>query len=99
MNNPFKISPTRFWAMVVKEFIQMRRDRMTFALMIGIPTMQLILFGYAINSDPKHLPAAILMADDGPQARTVLHAISNSAYIDFVRQAKKEDEGRDRPRG
>jgi len=95
MTNPFKISPRRFWAVLVKEFIQMRRDRLTFAMMIGIPTMQLILFGYAINTDPKHLPAAIILADDGPQARTVLHAISNSTYIDFVRQAASEREGRD----
>jgi len=95
MNNGSRISPRRFWAMVVKEFIQMRRDRMTFALMVGIPMMQLILFGFAINSDPKHLPAAILMADNGPEARTVLHALSNSAYIDFVRQADTEQQGRD----
>ena len=46
----------RFWAMVVKEFVQMRRDRLTFGMMIGIPLMQLVLFGFAINSDPKHLP-------------------------------------------
>ena len=49
----------RFWAIVVKEFIQMRRDRLTFGMMIGIPLIQLVLFGYAINSDPKHLPTAI----------------------------------------
>src|SRR5664280_2933725 len=49
----------RFWAVVVKEFIQMRRDRLTFAMMLGIPMIQLVLFGYAINSDPKHLPTAI----------------------------------------
>ena len=50
-------SPARFWAMVVKEFIQMRRDRVTFAMMVGVPLLQLTLFGFAINSDPKHLPA------------------------------------------
>jgi ABC-2 type transport system permease protein len=49
----------RFWAIVGKEFIQMRRDRVTFAMMIGIPILQLIIFGYAINSDPKHLPTAV----------------------------------------
>ncbi|MDD5350967.1 MAG: ABC transporter permease [Chthoniobacteraceae bacterium] len=86
-------SPARFWAMIYKEFIQMRRDRMTFGLMIGVPLIQLILFGFAINSDPKHLPAAVLMADNGPQARTLLHAISNSAYFDVVRQLKTEEEG------
>ncbi|GIW54542.1 MAG: mannose-1-phosphate guanyltransferase [Nitrospiraceae bacterium] len=88
-------SPARFWAMVVKEFIQMRRDRLTFGMMIGIPLIQLILFGFAINSDPKRLPTAVLLADHGPQARTVLYAIRNSGYFDFVRQVKTESEGHD----
>jgi ABC-2 type transport system permease protein len=90
-----KFSPARFWAMVVKEFVQMRRDRLTFAMMIGIPLMQLILFGYAINSDPKHLPAAVLLADDGPQVRTLLYAIKNSGYFEFVTQVKTESEAHD----
>jgi ABC-2 type transport system permease protein len=85
----------RFWAMVVKEFVQMRRDRITFGMMIGIPLLQLTLFGFAINSDPKHLPAALLMADDGPQARTVMNAIRNSSYFDFVRRVNTEEEVRD----
>jgi len=71
----------------------MRRDRVTFAMMVGIPLIQLVLFGFAINSDPKRLPAAVLLADHGPQARTLLHAIRNSAYFDFVRQVKTESEG------
>jgi ABC-2 type transport system permease protein len=54
------LSPTRLLAMILKEFIQMKRDRMTFAMMIGIPIIQLMLFGFAINSDPKHLPTAVL---------------------------------------
>ncbi|MEW6247332.1 MAG: ABC transporter permease [Nitrospirota bacterium] len=86
-------SPARFWAMVVKEFIQMRRDRLTFGMMIGIPLIQLTLFGFAINSDPKRLPTAVLLADHGPQGRTVLYAIQNSGYFDFVRQVKTESEG------
>ncbi len=73
----------------------MRRDRVTFAMMVGIPLIQLVLFGFAINSDPKHLPAAVLLADHGPQGRTLLHAIRNSAYFDFVRQVKTESEGHD----
>jgi len=85
----------RFWAMIVKEFIQMRRDRVTFGMMVGVPLLQLILFGYAINSDPKHLPTALLQADDGPQVRTILSAIKNSSYFDFVRQVRTEAEGRD----
>jgi ABC-2 type transport system permease protein len=89
-----QFSWARFWAMVVKEFIQMRRDRLTFGMMVGIPILQLILFGFAINSDPKHLPAALLVADDGPLERTLLNAIKNTTYFDFVRQVKTEAEGR-----
>ena len=54
----------RLLAVLAKEFIQMRRDRLTFAMMVGIPIMQLCLFGYAINTDPKHLPTAIMRATD-----------------------------------
>jgi ABC-2 type transport system permease protein len=85
----------RFVAIVVKEFIQMRRDRVTFGMMVGIPLIQLILFGFAINADPKHLPAAVLLADNGPQGRTILNAIRNSSYFDFVREVKTESEARD----
>src|SRR6266581_908793 len=88
-------SIARFRAMLAKEFIQMRRDRLTFAMMIGIPLLQLILFGFAINSDPKHLPAALLAADQGPQVRTLLNAIQNSSYFDFVRQVHSEAEAHD----
>src|SRR5271170_2062093 len=94
MNWPHRVSPRRFWAMVVKEFIQMRRDRLTFGMMVGIPLIQLALFGFAINSDPKHLPAAVILADDGPQVRTLLYAIRNSDYFDFVREYHTESEGR-----
>lgn len=95
MNKRWDFSFARFWAMVVKEFIQMRRDRVTFAIMVGVPLLQLTLFGFAINSDPKHLPAAVLLADNGPQGRTLLYAIQNSGYYDFVRQLKTESEGHD----
>src|SRR5680860_1350999 len=78
----------RTWAMVVKEFVQMRRDRMTFATMIFIPILQLVLFGYAINTDPKHLPTAVLLRDDGPLTRAVLTAMKNSEYFEFVRQVR-----------
>lgn len=88
-------SVPRLWAIVVKEFIQMRRDRVTFGMMIGVPLIQLVLFGYAINADPKRLPTAVLMADYGPQSRTVLHAIRNSGYFEFTRELTSEQEGRD----
>ena len=86
-------SPARLWAIVVKEFIQMRRDRLTFGMMVGIPLVQLMLFGFAINSDPKHLATAVLLADHGPQGRTLLSAIRESGYFDFVRQVGSEAEG------
>jgi ABC-2 type transport system permease protein len=82
----------RFCAMVRKEFIQMRRDRMTFGMMIGVPMLQLILFGYAINSDPKHLPTAVYSQDNGVFARTIIWSMRNSSYFDITREPKDEVE-------
>ncbi|WP_448189606.1 ABC transporter permease [Azospirillum sp. sgz301742] len=87
-----RFSPRRFVAVMVKEFIQMRRDRLTFAMMVAIPIMQLILFGFAINSDPKRLPAAVLAADDSPFARTLVAAMVNSGYFEMIRTARTEAE-------
>jgi ABC-2 type transport system permease protein len=92
LNTLHTFSLARFLAMVVKEFIQVRRDRLTFGMMVGIPLIQLVLFGFAINSDPKHLPAAVLLADYGPYGRTLLFAIRNSSYFDVVRQVETEAE-------
>jgi ABC-2 type transport system permease protein len=85
----------RLWAIVLKEFIQMKRDRVTFAMMVGIPLMQLMLFGFAINSDPKHLPTAIRAADQGPFARTLVAALRNSGYFALVKEAATEAEARE----
>lgn len=74
---------TRFLAVLAKEFIQMRRDRVTFGMMIGIPVVQLVLFGFAINADPHHLPTLVELADDGPLGRAVLAAMKESDYFDF----------------
>jgi len=82
----------RFCAIVAKEFIQMRRDRLTFAMMIGIPLIQLVLFGYAINSDPKHLPTAVYSADNSVFSRTIIAAMRNSSYFDINREAQNEAE-------
>ncbi len=90
-----RFSIARFRAMLVKEFIQMRRDRLTFGMMVGIPLLQLVLFGYAINADPKHLPAAVILADHGPEGRTLLSSLQNSGYYNLVRQVKTEVEGHD----
>jgi ABC-2 type transport system permease protein len=82
----------RFCAIVAKEFIQMRRDRLTFAMMIGIPMLQLVLFGYAINSDPKHLPTAVYSADNSVFSRTIVWAMRNSSYFDITREPQSEAE-------
>ena len=82
----------RFWAVAVKEFIQMRRDRVTFAMMIGIPLLQLILFGYAINMNPKHLPTAVFSADNSAFSRTLIWALRNSDYFGIARVAENEAE-------
>ncbi len=71
----------RFFAVVRKEFVQMRRDRLTFGMMIGIPLIQLTLFGYAINADPKNLPTAFVSADDSAFSRSLSAALQNSHYF------------------
>ncbi|MCM0753656.1 ABC transporter permease [Desulfovibrio aminophilus] len=88
-------SPRRFLAVVAKEFIQMRRDRATFAMMIGIPLLQLILFGYAINSDPRHLPTAVLSADNSAFSRAVVASMQTSRYFRITRHAASREETRD----
>ena len=71
----------RFAAVLMKEFVQMRRDRLTFAMMIGVPIMQLVLFGYAINMDPKGLPAAVVSAESSPFSRSLVRAMENTGYF------------------
>lgn len=78
--------------MVGKEFVQMRRDRLTFAMMIGIPLMQLILFGYAINSDPRHLPTAVLSADNSPFSRSIVSGMQTSTFFDITYHPKTRAE-------
>lgn len=89
-----RFSVSRLWAMVLKEFIQMRRDKLTFAMIFGIPIMQIFLFGFVINSDPRNLPAAVLLADNGPQGRTLLAGLKNTTYFKFTRMVASESEGR-----
>ena len=85
-------SPGRFWAVVAKEFIQMRRDRITLVMMLGIPIVQLILFGYAINSDPRHLPTAVLSGDNSVFSRSIVSAMQNSSYFHVVREVASRTE-------
>ncbi|MGB0055282.1 MAG: ABC transporter permease [Methyloceanibacter sp.] len=82
----------RMWAMILKEFVQMRRDRMTFATMLFVPILQLTLFGFAINTDPKQLPTAVLVRDEGPLTRAVLQAMKNTDYFDFRQQVRSSEE-------
>ena len=82
----------RLWAIVLKEFIQMRRDRVTFGMMVGIPLMQLLLFGFAINSDPRHLPTALRSADHGQFSRALVAALRQSEYFAIVRETESEAE-------
>ena len=82
----------RFWAVVTKEFIQMRRDRLTFVMMVGIPLIQLMLFGFAINADPKELPTAVLSADHSEFSRSFVRALENSGYFKVTAQPSTEAE-------
>ena len=75
------LSWSRWSGIIVKEFIQLRRDRLTFGMVVGIPILQLILFGFAINSDPKQLPTAVLDADHSQYARTLVQGLKNSSYF------------------
>ena len=90
----FSFNFARFVAIIRKEFIQMRRDRLTFAMMFGIPILQLILFGFAINSDPKNLPVAVLASDNSPFARRFIHAMENSGYFQIADHVETEDDAR-----
>jgi ABC-2 type transport system permease protein len=76
----------RSYAMLVKEFIQLRRDRVSFAMIIMLPVMQLMLFGYAINTTPHNLPTAVLLQEDTDLGRSILKALENTAYFRFTRE-------------
>src|SRR3982075_501892 len=81
----------RTYAMLVKEFIQLRRDRVSFAMIVMIPVMQLLLFGYAINTNPRNLPTAVLLQEDSDLGRSVLKALQNSAYFRFTQEVHDVD--------
>jgi ABC-2 type transport system permease protein len=85
-----------FWrrtaAMLIKEFIQLRRDRVSFAMIIMIPLMQLLVFGYAINTNPRHLPTAVLLQEQSDLGRSILQAITNTDYFEVTRLLHDEAE-------
>lgn len=84
MKGWLSFSVARWWSIVLKEFLQLKRDRITFAMIVGIPVIQLALFGYAINTDPKHLPTAVVIGDDSPFSRSFIAGMKNSAYFDVT---------------
>lgn len=88
-----RFSYQRTLAIFIKEFQQILRDRLTFAMALGIPILQLILFGYAINTDPKGLPTAIVAQDSGPLAHSFIVALQNTGYFHVVHLANSESEG------
>ena len=89
-----RFSVSRWWGICLKEFLQLKRDRITFGMVVGVPIVQLVLFGYAINSDPKHLPTAVVVAEHSEFTRSYLAAMKTSAYFDFVSEAASEEEAR-----
>ena len=90
----FGLNLARLAAILLKEFRQMRRDRLTFAMMVGVPIVQLVLFGYAINTDPKQLPLAVVEADHSEFSRSFVRALENSRYFDVTARPASEAEGK-----
>jgi ABC-2 type transport system permease protein len=82
---------SRVLAVLRKEFIQLRRDRLTFAMLIGVPIMQLLLFGYAINADPKHLPTAVVAHDSGPIVRSLVQAAVHTGYFQITHEVAESE--------
>ncbi|HET9717773.1 MAG TPA: ABC transporter permease [Pseudolabrys sp.] len=82
----------RTWAVLVKEFIQLKRDRVSFAMIIMIPLVQLLLFGYAINTNPRHLPTAVLLQENSDLGRSILAALRNTDYFLVKERPRSEAE-------
>ena len=93
MNRFFSLH--RLVALLIKEIIQMRRDRVTFAMMLGVPLMQLMLFGFAINTDPKALPAALVSPTQDRYTRAMVTALELTGYYRFIAPNATEDEAED----
>lgn len=86
------LSWTRIFAVLMKEFVQLSRDRLTYAMILALPIVQILLFGYAINSEPRHLPTAVLVQEDSVFARSTLSAIRNSDYFELTRVVRSPRE-------
>ncbi|AEI75806.1 inner membrane transport permease YbhS [Cupriavidus necator N-1] len=90
-----RFSLQRWWSIVLKEFLQLRRDRVTFGMIIGLPIMQLLLFGFAINTDPRHLPTAVIAADQSEFTRSFIASMEQSTYFKLVGTLPDEQAGRE----
>jgi ABC-2 type transport system permease protein len=89
-----RFSFTRIWAILAKEVLQIGRDRLTLAMIIGVPLMQLTLFGFAINFNPKALPTAVSIADPGIFSRSIIAAMKNSSYFDLIAETRSPTQAR-----
>ncbi len=83
--SPRRFSVARAYAIALKEFVQMRRDRLTFAMIVGIPIAQVLLFGFVINTDPKALPTAVVDYDRSEFTRSIVQSLANTGYFEVVR--------------
>ena len=95
MSRHSAFSFSRWWSIVRKEFLQLRRDHITFAMIVGIPIIQMVLFGYAINTDPKHLDTEVINADNTDITRSFIWAMRNSSYFKFVGELPNQAAGRE----
>lgn len=86
------LSWNRIFAVLMKEFVQLSRDRLTYAMILALPIVQILLFGYAINSDPRHLPMAVYVQDQSAFSRSILTALQNSSYFDITEEARSPAE-------
>ncbi len=82
----------RWLGIVIKEFIQLKRDRLTFGMILGIPIVLLLIFGFALNSDPKHLPTVVLLHESTPLTRDYVAAMQHSGYFDMIATVSTEEE-------
>jgi ABC-2 type transport system permease protein len=82
------LSWNRILAVLMKEFVQLSRDRLTYAMILAMPIVQILIFGYAINSDPRHLPMAVYVQDNSAFSRSILTSLQNSSYFDIVEEAR-----------
>ena len=82
----------RTWAMLIKEFIQLKRDRISFGMIITVPLIQLFLFGYAINTNPRYLPTAVLVQESSDIERSILRALENTRYFKITHVVRHEAE-------